>query len=495
MPKTIPIFYSALLLTLVNLLLRFVGTSFQVYISATLGATGVGLLQLTLSVGSLAMIAGIAGIRTGTMYLTAEELGKQRKNCVPWILSGCFVYSIFFSAVVGLGLYFLAPRIAASWIGDVRTLEALQLFAAFLPLTCLCSVMTGYFTAANRIGTLAAVEVAEQLCSMAVTMLSLKFWAGSDPGRACLSVILGSCLGACLTLGCLMILHLREKTQPGKRIPVRFRILQAAFPLAVADVTKAGINTTENLMVPQRLAANPNILNPLASFGLLSGMVFPVLMFPACILFALAELLIPELARCAAAGSRERIRYLVRRSLKTSMLYGLIFCGIMYLAAEPLCMALYDSADAGIWLKRYALMIPMLYCDAITDAMTKGLGQQKICVRYNIFASTLDVVFLYLLLPRYGMEGYFFSFLVTHLINFLLSLNQLLHITGQRLHCRIIFLSISACALAVWGAGYISHWAGKVMAYLPLFGSLLYLMQVIRQEDLQWAKGLLERKK
>ena len=65
-------FYSALMLTGVNLLLRLAGTSFQVYISARIGPTRVGLLQLTMSVGSLATIAGIGGIRTASMYLTAE---------------------------------------------------------------------------------------------------------------------------------------------------------------------------------------------------------------------------------------------------------------------------------------------------------------------------------------------------------------------------------------------------------------------------------------
>ena len=102
MPKTIPIFYSALLLTAVNLLLRFVGTSFQVYISASLGPAGVGLLQLTMSVGSLAMVAGMAGIRTATMYLTAEELGRKKPQNVTWVLSGCFLYSICFSGSMGL---------------------------------------------------------------------------------------------------------------------------------------------------------------------------------------------------------------------------------------------------------------------------------------------------------------------------------------------------------------------------------------------------------
>ena len=52
-----PIFYSALMLTGVNLLLRFAGTSFQVYISNRIGAAGVGLLQLVMSVGMLALVA------------------------------------------------------------------------------------------------------------------------------------------------------------------------------------------------------------------------------------------------------------------------------------------------------------------------------------------------------------------------------------------------------------------------------------------------------
>ena len=48
MSRKLPIVYSALLLTGVNLLLRFVATSFQVYLSALIGPAGIGLLQLIL---------------------------------------------------------------------------------------------------------------------------------------------------------------------------------------------------------------------------------------------------------------------------------------------------------------------------------------------------------------------------------------------------------------------------------------------------------------
>ncbi len=489
MSRKLPIFYSALLLTGVNLLLRFVGTSFQVYLSARIGAEGIGLLQLVLSVGSLAMVAGMAGIRTGTMYLTAEELGKDRPGQVQWVLSGCLGYSIACSTAVAALIYICAPWLAEHWIGQSRTLEAIRLYAFFLPVNCLTGVMVGCFTGANRIGTLAAVEVVEQGCSMVCTLGLLHFWAGNDAARCCQAVVLGSGLSGCLTLGCLTVLRLLDRQPTGPRIPIARRLVDVAVPLALADDLKTGINTVESLMVPRRLALYTGVLSPLAAFGTVSGMVFPILMFPACILYGLAELLIPELARCAAAGSRMRIRYLVRRSVRLAVLYGALFSGLMFLTAHSLCMSFYGSQEAGVQLQRYALLIPMLYCDSIVDAMTKGLGQQKKCVKYNIFTSTMDVIFLYILLPKYGMSGYFLSFFMTHLINFLLSLRLLLKITDIRIAPRLPVLVAMAVSVSVW---VVSHAGGAQAVLYPIvLGCLLYLGGILRKSDLLWLKGLI----
>lgn len=492
--KKLPIFYSALLLTGVNLLLRLVSTSFQVFISGRLGAAGVGLLQLVMSVGSLAMTAGMAGIRTATMYLTAEELGKRRPENVKWVLRGCLLYCLVCSGVLSLVLYWGAAWIARHWIGNVETVGALRLFAAFLPMVCLSGCMSGYFTAANRIGTLAIVEIAEQLASMTATMAALLFWAGADPGRSCQSVVLGSGIGACLTAGCLLVLRSREPRHNAPRIPVAKRLLNTAVPLALADDLKVGINTVENLMVPKRLALYPGTDTPLAAFGMVSGMVFPVLMFPAAILFALAELLIPELARCAAADSRNRIQYLAKRSLRLALLYGCFCGGGMYLLSEVLCQWLYRNSEAGEMLRLYSILAPMLYCDAITDAINKGLGRQNTAVRYNILTAVLDVVGLYILLPRYGMVGYFTSFLISHLVNFLLSLNLLSRTAGISIPFHIPALTIAATLAAVLGAEFVTGPLWQVMTYLGLLGSLLVLFQVVSLEDARWLRGLVAKK-
>ena len=158
-------FYGALLLTGANLVLRLAGMSFQVYLSGRIGAAGVGLLQLVLSVRMLAFTLGSAGARTCSLYLSAEALGRRRS--VRPALSGCMGYCALFSLAAAAGLWVLAPRIAGGWIGDAAGEPALRAFALFLPVGCLNGVMTGLFTAAGRLRTLVAVEFLEQGCGPA----------------------------------------------------------------------------------------------------------------------------------------------------------------------------------------------------------------------------------------------------------------------------------------------------------------------------------------
>lgn len=484
-------FYGTLLLTAVNLLLRLTGTAFQVYISGRIGAAGVGLLQLVLSVTVLAHTVGAAGVRTASMYLSAGELGRRREGLLPRILSGCTLYSLVCSGAAAAALFALAQFFAGHVLGEPRTAAALRAFALFLPAECLCGVLQGYFTAARRIGTLALVGIAEQLCTMAVTAGLLGAWASGDAARACTAVILGSGTGACLSLFALGLLLPRAPREKQRGERVWGRLLRIAVPLALADDLRAGLRSAEKLIIPARLALHAGTDAPLAAFGAVCGMVMPVLMFPAAVLFALSEMLIPELARCTAAGSARRVRYLVRRSLRMALLYGLFCGGLLYLLAAPLGQALYQNAEAGRWLRLFALTAPVLYCDCLVDAMTRGLGQQNYCVYYNIVTSVLDIALLFVLLPRFGMTGYFFSFAATHLVNFALSLRRLLLAAQVRVSPSRCALALTAALFSVWAAAQYQTAPVQAAVFVCLCLGLQRAFGVLRREDARWARTLI----
>lgn len=498
MKKGHSIVYGTFLLTIANLLLRLAGMSFQVYLSGRIGAAGIGLLQLILSVKAMSFTVGSAGIRTCAMYLSAGELGRNRPGGIHAVLSGCFRYSLACSVLTLFLLWRLSPWLSETWIGDSAAIPSLRVCALLLPVCCLYGVMTGYFTAAGRIRDLVAVEFLEQGCAMAVTFFLLSRWAGADTGRACLAVILGGGIAALLSFQALRLLHrgALPAQEAAQRPPYR-RILRIALPLAVADDLRSGLNTIENLIVPKRLSLFSGTTDALADYGILHGMVFPVLMFPSAILFSLAELLVPEFSRCAAGKRMPRIRYLARRGLRVSLLFGLCAAGLLYAGADALGELLYHSGEAGHILRLYTPLVPMLYADAIVDAICKGLGQQNANARYNLLTSFLDVAFLWLLLPRFGLRGYYLSFAVTHLVNFCLSLRRLLLASGARPETGLYLRAVLCAAAAGWTVSLLPNWVGIRGVILPGAWYLLVLillwtlLRVVRWGDLLWLRRLL----
>ena len=57
--------------------------------------------------------------------------------------------------------------------------------------------------------------------------------------------------------------------------------------------------------------------------------------------------------------------------------------------------------------------------------------QQLHLVRYNSFTNVIDVLGLWLLLPRFGIGGYLFTYAASHLVNFFLSFRRLLMVAEQ----------------------------------------------------------------
>lgn len=501
--KRSSILRGALILTGGNLFLRFCGMVFQVYLSREVGAAGLGLLQLISSVGVLAMAVGCSGVRTAAMYLPAEEYGLRRYSGIRKAVHCCLIYGLCVSLVSGIALFYCSDMLALRWLGDVRAASSLRIMAVFLPFTCLCSVMAGYFTACARIRQLVVIEIAERLFSLLVTVFLLKTWAQHSIERSCCAIIAGSSVGCVLDF--ILLYGIFQRNQrglppPTKPLHMPSRLIRLCVPLALNDYLRSGLSTAEQFLIPLGLSRSGQSYHAsMAAYGTIHGMVFPVLMFPAVILYSVSDLLVPELSRCRASKNQLRIRSLTERCLHLSMLFSALLAGFFYACAELLGTLIYHSTSAGGFLLLFAPLVVILYLDAIVDGTLKGLAQQLHCVRYNTLTSLLDVILLYFLLPRLGIGGYYFSFALTHLLNFFLSLRRLCKVTQYR----IPLFRWSRSAACVAAAVLLTRWlplpalsAGASLAMKSavfFLGAILLLRATdsLTRSDLRWLRARL----
>lgn len=489
------IFYDALLLTGANLMMRGVSMAFQVYLVGRIGAGGIGLLTLINTVGMLAATLGGAGSRVAATCLVAEEYGFRRMDGVRRAMRICLWYALLVSAVCGAGTAAAADWLAVRWLGDLRTADSLRILGWTLPLTCLWGVFSGYFTATDRVGRLVAIQFADRLVDIAATAALLHFFAGADVQRGCASIVGGSAVGTAVSVCVLYLLYRRDGQQAceaPQAQPMLRRLLQLTLPLSLSDNLRAGLNALEHFLIPWGLRqSGASGESAIASYGVIHGMVFPVLMFPACVLYAVADLLVPELSHRRATGDSKRIQHVVRQCLHWGLIFSAAVAGVLWLSAGPLTNRLYHNADAGTYLRLFAPLIFMLYMDAIVDGMLKGLLQQVHSARYNMVTSVMDVAFLYILLPQVGLDGYFLTFTVTHAVNFYLSIRRLIRVTDYRPDVGFILRLALAALLAAWGAMQLSY--GTAAAYLLLLALLLRLTGAVDAGQLQWLRGILRR--
>ncbi len=493
------ILHNALLLTAIDLLLRGAAMAFQVYLSSRAGAVGLGLLQLVTAVGALAMTLGLSGARTAAMYLCAEEYGKRRFAGVRRAMELCILWGAVCSCAAAAALRLLAGTLARVWIRDARAASGLRVLALSLPLRCYVSILSGYFTASGRVRRLALVEVAEQSSSILFTFLLLLRADGAE--QVCRAILLGGLAASGVSgvwLTRLLCRDFRRFGPAARGLALGKRLIRLCVPLALGDFLRSGLRTLEQLLIPlglSQVSGSPEAA--MAAYGTVHGMVFPILMFPAAILYSLSDLLLPELARCRAEGDARRIRALSERCLHLTTLFACGVAALEFLLAEPLGLLLYQSREAGMYLRLFAPLVLILYPDAIVDGMCKGLGRQVSCVRNNTITSLMDIAMLWFLLPRLGMGGYILTFAVTRAVNFYLSLQLLTDASGCRVR-PVFLIKTLACGLLSAGgclllpeAGPLSQAGCICVLFLALYPALLTLSGALPPEEARWLRRML----
>ena len=417
---------NTLLLTGVSLVMQALGMVFQSWLARSLGAAGLGLWQLTLSLVNLWATFAISGIRFTSTRLIAEELGRGSAGSIRAAMGRCLSYGGFFGLLAGALLRLLAEPLGFLWVGDARTVRALGIAALSMPCISLCASLSGYFTACGRVWKAALAHLAEQLAGIALVMLFLKKATPGDLEQSCCAVALGRTAADGLSLLLMAGLYLQDRLTHYEAedcgAALSGRMLHIAVPLAFSAYTRSALSTLQQLWVPRGLRAYGLAADrALAGYGIVQGMAMPLLFFPSCLLASASELIVPVLTAAQVQNDREAIKNTAGRLLRTSLRYSLAVSAVLFFCADLLCGTIYHNREAARYLRVLAPLVPVMYLDMAVDGCLKGLGQQVWSMGINITESALGLLLIAFLLPRWGLTAYLGILYFSEIFNLALS--------------------------------------------------------------------------
>ncbi len=416
-------------LTASSIIMRCVGLSYQVWLAGRVGSAGIGLFQLIATVNMLCATFAISGIRFTSTRLVSEELGLGHQSGAAAAVLNCLSYAAVFGCAAFAVMFFGAERIGFLWIGDARTVLSLRTLALSMPMLALSSVFSGYFIAAGKVLRAAAIQIAEQLINIGCAILFLSRVPSGDLELCCAAIARSNLIadGCSLALSFFAYIIIRPSSSHGaSENEIPRRMLKIALPLAFSAYARTSLTSLENLLIPKKLRLSGLSAHAaLSGYGVITGMVFPIISFPSCLLAAAAEISIAELTAAQVQGDMKRVRSLVSSLLKAAFFFSFAVAAFLFIFSTQLGISVYKSLEAGRYIRLFALLVPIMYMDIITDGCLKGLGQMMQSMSYNICEAALGVIFVIVLVPRYALGGYIFVLFFCECFNFCLSMRRL----------------------------------------------------------------------
>lgn len=427
MKRSQQFFRNALILTVTSALMSAVGIWFNLYVSNRLGPDGTGIFQLISSVYSFAVTLATSGIHLAVTRLVAQEMALKQEGGVRRSLMAALAYAVFFGLLSGLLLFTFAPQISQRWISGTIAIRTLRIMAFTLPLLSISSVLSGYFTAVRRVYKNAAAQILEHAIKIPLIMAMLTLAIGKDLESACLAIAWSGIIAEVITLLFQLILFYLERrgAAAAKKSPSMLKpLLGIALPVATSSYLRSGLGTIKNLLVPIRLQVGGlSQIQAFSVFGIVQGVVLPVILFPWNLIGSFAGLIVPEVAELNSLG--RDVGRIISRLIRLTLLFAIGTCGIIFIFASEIGAAASSNPDVPVFIRLIAPIIPIMYLDTIVDSMLKGLGEQLCVMRYNVYEAVLSVVAVYLVLPIFGIKGYILIICLCELFNFTLSFLRL----------------------------------------------------------------------
>lgn len=467
-----------MILTVTGIISRCIGFYYKIFLSREIGADGLGMYQLIFPIFALFLAVSSAGIQTSISRFCAScQTDREAKG---YLAAGLSV-SVTLSACC-----MLLIRAKADWFCQIMMegmdAENLLLIMTWaIPLASIHSCINGYYFGRKKALVPAFSQLFEQIVRVAGVWLFMQI--ALSQGRipsvsdAVWGILIGE-IGAvlyCVTAFCLFrtnksfhqsrdcengqshrsgyrkAIPIQAETEKGKKytkqkeslclqkgllslITYYKNLLSMAIPLTANRLISSLFANAESLLIPFTLRQfGYTSTDALSVYGILTGMVFSTIMFPAVLSNSLSVMLLPSISDACAKKNLFLIRQAVRRTVEICTIlgflctFGFLFCG------DWIGSHLFDNTLAGVYLKTLCWICPFIFLGSTLGSILHGLGKATATLAINLSASLIRIAFIGLGIPAIGLKAYLWGMLVSQIFAALISLLCIRNTCASRL--------------------------------------------------------------
>ena len=410
--------------------MKFAALIFNICISNQIGSEAVGVFSLVMAVYLFFITVATSGLNIAVTVIVSEKFALNKNKQAIKAIRTCIFFSLLLGIAAGGLILLFSNFITSKCLHNMISSRPLFYIAIGLPFIAMSSCISSYFTTIRKAYKNAISQVFEFTIKMFATIILLKINISNGVEAICISLILADVISEICSFTLIFILYIIDiklkKLEDIRSFGQRINILKIAFPVAVTSYIRSGLSTLKQLIIPTQLEKSGiSCSRALSQYGMINGMVLPVITFPTVFTDSYSMLLIPEFSTYVAQKNYKAINYIANKIFKITCAFTMCICSIFFIFSNDLGLAIYNNIEIGYYFKIFTPFIFFMYMDHIIDCILKGLNKQFGVMCCNILDLSITTCFIYFLLPVLGIKGYVLSIFFSEVLNFSISLFQL----------------------------------------------------------------------
>lgn len=417
-------FIGTFILSSAGFLSRLIGFFYRIFLSHTLGASGVGIFQLTVPIQSLLLAVCVGGIQTAISHFCASKNArKDMQSTKDYFFVGTF-FSLSLSIFLSYLLYKNAGFTARVLLQEPRTQTLIRLLALSLPFSVLHTCINSYYFALQKTIFPSVLQLLEQfsrvLSSYGMYLYLCTKKSAFTPVNVGISTLFSEIVVSCISFIALYI-HFSHKQLtffPVDKITDTLqKLLFFACPITLNRILLTLLGSIEVTLIPKYLLlSGMTDSQALATYGILSGMTLPLLLFPSTFTNSAAVMLMPSVTKLRTLGNQKRIQYVIKSTYQSLLLMGTFFTILFFFFGNFIGNLLFHNPTVGIYLKTLSFVCPFLYLNTALTSILNGLDKQGTCLLYNMLSICTRIFFVVVIIPRCGINGYLYGIISSEFI-------------------------------------------------------------------------------
>jgi O-antigen/teichoic acid export membrane protein len=148
-------------------------------------------------------------------------------------------------------------------------------------------------------------------------------------------------------------------------------------------------------------------------YGVISGMVMPFVYLPFTLGSALVVNLIPSISQEMSLGKYKNVVKKIIYALSLTFIVGIISSIFFYFFGNRLCLAIFDNALAGTYLKSMFLVPLFMSLNQTLSGILHSIRKEVASSVITIISMVVQLISIYILLPVPGLNIYAYIYTVT----------------------------------------------------------------------------------